>query len=160
MKKVLPKSINNPKGFTLIELLVVISIIAILSIIGLVLYSGIQAKARNATRRADIDSIAKALELNKTSTGYISLATTQFANGVIPVLDPKAIVYCGNTTASTQPVDLTAATATDCTPTAGETGYSPISASIPPAGTSWKVCAWLEAEGATDAKAYCQASAQ
>ncbi len=51
------------KGFTLIELLITISIIAILSTIGLVTFQGVQAKARDATRKNDLRAIATALEI-------------------------------------------------------------------------------------------------
>lgn len=59
MKKVLP-----PSGFTLIELLVVVSIISILSLIGLTVYGNAQKSARDAKRKADVTSIAKAYEAN------------------------------------------------------------------------------------------------
>lgn len=64
MKKFLPKLKNNPQGFTLIELMVVISIIAFLSVIGIASYTATQKSARDARRRADINSIASALEAN------------------------------------------------------------------------------------------------
>ncbi len=66
------KFIKNPKGFTtfsfhergftLIELLVVITIIAVLATIGFVAYSGVTARARDATRQADLRTIQTALE--------------------------------------------------------------------------------------------------
>ncbi len=77
----------SKKGFTLVELLVVISIIAILSVIGMVVFSSVQKSARDARRRSDIDAIAQALEINKTSAGYQPIANTAFAGGVIP-FDP------------------------------------------------------------------------
>lgn len=87
MKKLLPKSVKNPKGFTLVELLVVISIIAVLSVIGFTIFTGVQKNARDSRRKADIDSIAKALEANYTSgsaTPYPVLAGTMFAGGLVP----------------------------------------------------------------------------
>ena len=45
------------------ELLIVIVVIAILAGITIVAYSGIQARARNTDRLADIDAIHKAVEL-------------------------------------------------------------------------------------------------
>lgn len=86
MKKLLPKTINNPKGFTLIELLVVISIIAILSVIGIVVFGSVQKGARDAARKADIKAISNAMEANYENTGstYRVLAGSMFASGVIP----------------------------------------------------------------------------
>lgn len=63
----------------------------------MVIYSGIQKNARDARRRADIDSIGNALEANygKDVPGkYKSLIGSMFSSGTIPV-DPV------NTLAST-----------------------------------------------------------
>lgn len=157
MKKFLPKSINNLSGFTLIELLIVIAIIAVLATIGFAVYSGLNTgpRSRNASRRADLDSISKALELNKVDSGnYALLAGTQFSNGIIPKTDVQGNLYCGNATADAQPADPAVWTTT-C-----PTGFSAISESIPPVGTKWKICAWLEKEGAIAAKPSCKISAQ
>jgi len=51
------------KGFTLIELLIVIAIIAILATIVSVSYVNAQKKARDNRRRADVNSIASALQV-------------------------------------------------------------------------------------------------
>lgn len=48
-------------GFTLIELLVVISIIAILTIISVSQFNTAKIKARDTQRKADMDSVSKAL---------------------------------------------------------------------------------------------------
>ncbi|OPZ89672.1 MAG: Type II secretion system protein G precursor [Firmicutes bacterium ADurb.Bin419] len=48
-------------GFTLIELLVVISIISILTIISVSTFNTSKIKARDTQKKADVDSIAKAL---------------------------------------------------------------------------------------------------
>lgn len=50
-------------GFTIVELLIVIVVIAILAAISMVAFTGIQQRARDSTRDADIAQIAKALEL-------------------------------------------------------------------------------------------------
>lgn len=88
------------EGFTLVELLVVISIIAILSVAGMVVYTNVQLKARDAKRKGDIDAIAKAMEVNYnriTPFQYSALCaisstsndcTKWFGGGNYPV-DPK-----------------------------------------------------------------------
>jgi len=50
------------KGFTLIELLIVMAIIAILTTIGVGNFRTVRAKARDATRKNDLETIAKTLE--------------------------------------------------------------------------------------------------
>lgn len=54
---------KTKSGFTLVELLIVIVVIGILAAITLVAYNGVQAKARDAQRQSDINSITKALEM-------------------------------------------------------------------------------------------------
>lgn len=78
-------------GFTLIELLVVISIIAILSVVGFTSFTNVQKGARDAKRKADIDSIAKAYEVKYDSDNsqYKPLEVTAFTSGNIPQ-DPNA----------------------------------------------------------------------
>ncbi len=71
------------KGFTLIELLVVISIIAILSTIGIAIYQGVQAKARDSIRKNDLIKLGAALEIY-----------AQQNNGsYIPPADPNVNAY-------------------------------------------------------------------
>lgn len=50
-------------GFTLVELLVVMAILGILASIGFGQYRTSQEKARDAQRKADLDNIARALEM-------------------------------------------------------------------------------------------------
>ncbi len=74
------------KGFTLIELLVVIAIIAILSVIGFTVFTNVQKSARDAKRKADIQAIAKAMEVHfgQCGSGYCNLQTDYFAGGGVP----------------------------------------------------------------------------
>ena len=51
------------RGFTIVELLIVIVIIAILAVITIVAFNGVQARARDSHRQADVKAITKALEL-------------------------------------------------------------------------------------------------
>ncbi len=66
MRSARPK--QSRSGFTLIELLVVITIIGILSTIGLTLYSGVKARARDAQRLDDARKIVIALEQFKSGS--------------------------------------------------------------------------------------------
>ncbi|EKD85384.1 MAG: hypothetical protein ACD_38C00035G0008 [uncultured bacterium] len=143
----------SKRGFTLIELLVVIAIIAVLSMVGIAVYTDIGAGARNAKRMGDIDAIAKALEVHQTSNGYIPLANSQFGSGGIPLTDSQRNVYCGNSTQN-DPADPTAFWGITCPTSYGVLGAHP------QAGTSWKICAWLEGAGGENAKAYCRSNAE
>lgn len=187
MKKILPRTSTNTQGFTLIELLVVIAIIAILSMIGLTVFTTIQKNARDAKRKADINSIANAIEMKRTpGTSYYDANITagDFGAGVIPTENyiggswsPKysIAVFCNavNTGVTAPAVASTWATTggTGIPSAPGASGSVTAYAAIPtttnvtPISTSgcgskvwaWTVCAHLES-GAN--AVYCKSNAQ
>jgi prepilin-type N-terminal cleavage/methylation domain-containing protein len=57
------------KGFTLIELLVVTTIIIILAAVGLVSFAGAGKGARDAKRKADLETVRQALVLRRSVVG-------------------------------------------------------------------------------------------
>lgn len=152
------------RGFTLIELLVVISIIAILSVIGLTLFSSVQKSARDARRKMDIDAIAKALEIAKTGTGYVTIDGTSFAGGKVPV-DSSNITagtyYCvysrTDNTVTTAPPSWAGGTCPTVA-AAGEVRHTILDNKVElvTSATNWTVCASLENPVST----YCKSSTQ
>lgn len=51
------------KGFTLVELMVAIAIVGILSIIGMLVYAGLNARARDSVRLSDLSNFRQAITL-------------------------------------------------------------------------------------------------
>lgn len=149
MKIFLPKTSKNTQGFTLIELLIVISIIAILSVIGVAVFGGVQKNARDAGRKADIDAIANAMEVNyaKTNAGqYDALADTMFSQGSTPKDPMDTKTGCGSATALCIYCALeggTAQTSAQC-PATGAVKVAPAHPSGGATNLYWKVCANLE----------------
>lgn len=92
------------KGFTLIELLIVIVIIGVLSTIGLVVFRGLSAGAKDAKIRADIDAISKVMEsrYNAAAGTYLawdSIEGSAFTSGSKP-RDPDGNDYADIRTGS------------------------------------------------------------
>jgi len=56
-------------GFTLIEILVAATIIAVLSVVGVVSYTRINMRSRDAKRKSDVEQVRSALEMYRTDTG-------------------------------------------------------------------------------------------
>jgi prepilin-type N-terminal cleavage/methylation domain-containing protein len=63
------RNLNN-RGFTIVELLIVIVVIGILALLVITTYSGIQAKARNAKRQTDVQSLQTQVEAFFTQNAY------------------------------------------------------------------------------------------
>lgn len=167
------KQLNTSKGFTLIELLVTIAIIAIISVVAVALFGNIQADARDGKRRAELESLANALEVNKTGGGgnYNPILASQLGGGLFPSGsttrsdDPQGYPYCISSSAtSTPPTALTNAQTSTWTtgtcPTA-PAGWTVISGTQPAATTvSWTLCTRLENKGSSPAVAYCRSNTQ
>jgi prepilin-type N-terminal cleavage/methylation domain-containing protein len=66
-----PDQASSRRGFTIVELLIVIVVIAILAAITIVAYSGIQARARDATIRNAAAEVAKALQILAINQGQM-----------------------------------------------------------------------------------------
>lgn len=58
------------KGFTLIEVLVAVTIISVLASIGVVAYTSVNKRARDAKRKGDVEQIRSALEMYRADIGY------------------------------------------------------------------------------------------
>ena len=64
---------KTTSGFTIVELLIVIVVIAILAAVAIVSYNGIKQRSRDAVRKQDLQSLAKALSLHNVDKGnYIT----------------------------------------------------------------------------------------
>lgn len=70
------------KGFTIVELLIVIVVIGILAAITIVAYNGIQQRARDSERQAEMKSVEKALEMYYVDNGgYPTCSGTTYITG-------------------------------------------------------------------------------
>ena len=77
-------------GFTLIELLVTMSIIAVLAAIGLSSYAFSQKRARDARRKADLESVRSALEIYRADNPATGYPTANY-NGLSGFLTPNYV---------------------------------------------------------------------
>lgn len=122
-------------GFTFIELLVVMTIIGVVFASGVVTYSTITQKSRDAKRKADIEAIRQSLEMCRSLTGGypVSITNTVTCTGGTPVLlsktptDPKP---CGSPAVSNYTYSNVTATTYTLTATCTEIG-APISVTQP-----------------------------
>lgn len=171
------RSFEEPcQGFTLIELMVVVAVIAILATIGLVIFSGVQQRARDAKRQEDVQAIVKGLEVNKTqgATNYSQIQSSWFGGNAVPVeavgyIPQYTLIYSSAgvptsitlSSSSTWPATTANIAISNFTtvPTTGITLSSITVANGSPSSTSFftafQVCARLET-----GIVYCQPSSQ
>ncbi|NCN87730.1 MAG: hypothetical protein COZ34_04585 [Candidatus Pacebacteria bacterium CG_4_10_14_3_um_filter_34_15] len=93
---------NKKKGFTLIELLVVATIITILSAIGLVSFVNAGQGARDAKRKADLETVRQALVLRRSDLGNYPSGGAGGADGYNLAI---VALLVGNYISSPTPVD-------------------------------------------------------
>lgn len=86
---------NAWRGFTVIELMVVMVVMAILLTLGVAQFNGTQANARDAERRADIETISKGLE-SRYNNGNPFATATYITRGAYPSINE--ILHAENTT--------------------------------------------------------------
>ncbi len=136
-------------GFSLIDLMVVVAIIGFLTAIGMTVYADVQAKGRDAKRKADIDSLAKVLEIHRTdSGGYSTLQATWFGSSTgVPTTDPKGYSYCINSDSTVTTIDDATSANWDTSTKECKTPYlnvSTVTGAKPSGNTQWKICTLLE----------------
>lgn len=90
--------IKRAFGFTLLELLVVMAIIGILAAIGLASFGGVQAKARDAKRKNDLASFARAMEAFYGDRGRYPVITADAILGDIGTAYPGGVIWGGTWT--------------------------------------------------------------
>ncbi|HBC45066.1 MAG: fimbrial protein pilin [Candidatus Collierbacteria bacterium GW2011_GWB1_45_35] len=90
---------NDEYGFTFVELLVVITIIGVIFAAGIVSFSTITSRSRDARRKADLEAIRQSLEICRSLTGSypadISSNVTCSAGVVLLSVTPTDPKPCG-----------------------------------------------------------------
>jgi type IV pilus assembly protein PilA len=99
----MPAASRNRKGFTLIELLVVVLILAILMAVALPLYLSAVADSQMKTCRANMQTIANAVQAARVKTAaadygpWITASTITLGNGPGGIPDLNAVPVCPST---------------------------------------------------------------
>ena len=92
------------QGFTIVELLIVIVVIGILALLVITTYSGIQQKARNSKRQADVKSLQTQIEAFFSQNGYYpsrtDMNTGSWLTSNMKSLDQNALIDPSNPTQS------------------------------------------------------------
>lgn len=142
----------NRRGFTIVELVVVMTIMAILLVLGFVGFASSQANARDAERSADINAIAKGLEIRYTR-GNLSGASASFiTQGSYPSVYELQHAE-GTTVASITPPSMTTYI-TDLLPGTAPANFTPPNITGTPATTFTPMCTTAcAAENATNINA-------
>jgi prepilin-type N-terminal cleavage/methylation domain-containing protein len=112
------------QGFTIVELLIVIVVIGILALLVITTYSGIQKKARNSKRQADLQAVQTQLEAFYQDKGYYpsraNMNLDSWLDTNMHTLDKNALIDPSN---ATQSNDFAAA------PVAKQYSYVPLDGS-------------------------------
>jgi type IV pilus assembly protein PilA len=117
----MPAASRNRKGFTLIELLVVVLILAILMAVALPLYLSAVADSQMKTCRANMQTIANAVQAARVKTGaadyaaWIATPTVTLGNGSGGIPDLTAVPICPSGIAGTDKYTITAGSSTTAT---------------------------------------------
>ncbi len=89
-----------PRGFTIVELLIVIVIIGILASLVIVVYNGIQQRANDASRNADLSTYLKAITAARVNTNQSLVQITGSGWSI------GNCTSAGNNPSATEPKDL------------------------------------------------------
>ncbi len=149
----LHKNSNVSQGFTLVELMIVISIMSTLVTIGFIQFNGVNTRARDSARKADLYEISTALEVNKIPTGYIPLQVNQFSS--FQWTGPSGDSYCMSLSNLPDPADISS-WGKDC-----PIGFFKVEPGAPGGSfLKWKVCTFLESPEDVDKRVFCRSSSQ
>ena len=147
MKKILIQLINK-KGFTLIELMVSLTVVSILSVIGVTVFGNAQANARDGKRKAEVETIAKAMELNYGKYKASSYSALCQIDNAVPTVGTDCSKWFGGSpgTLPTDPQSSPTRFYYWCSLSCPDnTSGIPLAAGDPPASqTIWWICADLE----------------